>query len=106
MSLPIFLIKLLVFSSPWIDVYGVTRIPSVTCPVKFTGVIESVNSSISSHSPLEKEVAKFKVTSIDRGDVAESKTIKYIKGGPLSLKEGHEYTVEMKDNFICKVTQK
>lgn len=106
MSLPIFLIKLLVFSSPWFNVKGVTRVPSVTCPVKFTGVIESVNSSISSHSSLKSEVAEIRVTEVDRGEVGQTKKLKYIKGGPLALKEGEEYTVEMKDHFICKVTQR
>ena len=93
------------------NVRATTTVSSSSCPVHFTGVVESVVDSSAPFSPMAPGKSRPKITitfsvvevaSDSQEEVGETFTLNIVKGGPQKFTEGDEYEVYAENGYLCK----
>jgi hypothetical protein len=71
------------------------------CPVKFRGEVKELIDSLGAEEALATQRVIFKTTQALQGNVDQQVSVEMLANGPVKIRPGEEYLVQLRDNRIC-----
>jgi hypothetical protein len=82
-------------------VWSTVTVDQVDCPTQFEGKVKEVMDEVGPSNPLSTQKVIFDNQANIKGSAGETVTLDVLKHGPLAIKPGEDYLVQMRAGKLC-----